>query len=153
MRVIPPTITVLPAATTNAVDVDVQIAFFCIPCFPSETTSLLSWWWQSLRSPTSSKDRYWWRWRWNAVRRFKSNNNYKKHYSFRYDPLSYALNFDDGIAEEDGCGYKGFSARFVSVPPPEKAVDGEESCGEHVPPVSKIQIWCSANQRSALRCS
>ncbi|KAG5113278.1 hypothetical protein JHK82_036547 [Glycine max] len=118
---IPAAMTVLPPATTDAVDDDAQVAFakrrcmsFCIHCFPSS-------WWQNLRSPANSKDRWWW-WcrRWNAfVRRFRSND-YKKHCSFRYDPLSYALNFDDGIAaEEDGCGYKDFSARFASAPPPE----------------------------------
>ncbi|RDX58609.1 hypothetical protein CR513_62061, partial [Mucuna pruriens] len=151
----------LPAANTNAAadaDDDAQIAFTkrrcmsfcCMPSFPSQTTS---WWWEDLRSPTC-KERWWFR-RWKTarewseisaapkwrtfIRRFKNNNINKRHRgSFRYDPLSYALNFDDGSAAvDDGCGYKGFSARFASVPPPPKAA--ADSCEDHVPPVSILE--------------
>ncbi|TKY50397.1 hypothetical protein E2542_SST27861 [Spatholobus suberectus] len=142
--------TVLPAATTDAGDDVARIAFrrrrcmsFCLPCFPSETTSS---WWENLRSP-ATKERWWCR-RWNParewktfIRRFNNNNNYKKHCSFRYDPLSYALNFDEGnAAGEDGYGhgYGGFSARFASVSQSEKE-SRRPSREEHVPPFSKIE--------------
>lgn len=60
------------------------------------------------------------------IRRFNKNRNaslYVKQGSFNYDPLSYALNFDDGNdGEEDfNYGYGGFSARFASVPPSAKS--------------------------------
>ncbi|GAB4839494.1 hypothetical protein Ancab_029018 [Ancistrocladus abbreviatus] len=38
---------------------------------------------------------------------------------FKYDPLSYAQNFDDGVLEDDDGEYynRGFSSRFAAPPP------------------------------------
>ncbi|WVZ13361.1 hypothetical protein V8G54_010927 [Vigna mungo] len=107
--------------------------FLCLPCFPSEASS--STWWQDLLSP-ENKERWWYR-RWKTVKDWKTNHS-KRHGSFRYDPLSYALNFDDGTAAEDDVHcYKGFSERFASVPQPEKP--SAYSSEEHAPPVSKLE--------------
>ncbi|XP_027359516.1 uncharacterized protein LOC113868147 [Abrus precatorius] len=103
----------------------------CMPCFPFETSSS---WWQRVRSP-ANKERWWMKVReWSEIvagrkwktfiRRFRNNGRARaaQHGSFRYDPLSYALNFDDGIAAgDDGYGYGGFSTRFASVTAPAKA--------------------------------
>nr|XP_007151105.1 hypothetical protein PHAVU_004G018300g [Phaseolus vulgaris]ESW23099.1 hypothetical protein PHAVU_004G018300g [Phaseolus vulgaris] len=147
----PATMTVLsPATATESGEGAVRIAvakrrcmFLCLPCFPSEKSS--STWWQDLLTP-ANKERWWYR-RWKTVREWKifvrrfnnySSNHSKRHGSFRYDPLSYALNFDDGTAaEDDGHCYKGFSERFASVPPPEKSF--AYSSEEHAPPVSKFE--------------
>ncbi|KAJ1384264.1 hypothetical protein SESBI_42708 [Sesbania bispinosa] len=122
----------LPAMKADTGDDDMQdIAFAkrgcvcaCIPCFSSETSPS---WWERVRSP-ENKERWWCRgwmkvreWseivagpKWKTfIRRLNNNNktraaSYVKQGSFNYDPLSYALNFDDG--------YGGFSARFASVP-------------------------------------
>ncbi|KAK7381379.1 hypothetical protein VNO78_34025 [Psophocarpus tetragonolobus] len=135
--------TVLPAPTiTGAVENDRRIAFskrrcmsFCMPCFPSETAS--SCWWNDLRSP-AKKDPWWCRYWKSFIRHLNRSNNYKRPCSFRYDPLSYALNFDDGTAAgDDDCGYKGFSARFASVPLTEKAI-AVDSLEEHVQTVAKF---------------
>jgi len=154
------TMTVLSPATAaesgqDAVRVAVAVAnrrcmFLCLPCFPSETSSAT--WWQDLLSP-ANKERWWYR-RWRTVRDWKtfvrrfnnyySRNHSKRHGSFRYDPLSYALNFDDGTAaEDDGHCYKGFSERFASVPQPEKS--SVYSSEEHAPPVLKLEKWGSAD--------
>ncbi|KAK8469964.1 hypothetical protein PHAVU_004G018300 [Phaseolus vulgaris] len=139
-----------PATATESGEGAVRIAvakrrcmFLCLPCFPSEKSS--STWWQDLLTP-ANKERWWYR-RWKTVREWKifvrrfnnySSNHSKRHGSFRYDPLSYALNFDDGTAaEDDGHCYKGFSERFASVPPPEKSF--AYSSEEHAPPVSKFE--------------
>ncbi|XP_004489306.1 uncharacterized protein [Cicer arietinum] len=118
-----------------------EIAFannarFCswIPCFSSETSPS---WWEPVQSPVKSpenKAKWWFRgwmkvreWseviagpKWKTfIRRFNKNRNvYVKQGSLNYDPLSYALNFDDGNVGDDGIsyGYGGFSARFASVP-------------------------------------
>ncbi|XP_057447488.1 uncharacterized protein LOC130739252 [Lotus japonicus] len=108
---------------------------YLIPCFSSSETSLS--WWERVRSP-ENKERWWARgwskvrdWseiiagpKWKTfIRRLNRNNNrtgagaasYEKKGSFHYDPLSYALNFDDG-GVEDVYSYGGFSARFASIP-------------------------------------
>ncbi|CAJ1946787.1 unnamed protein product [Sphenostylis stenocarpa] len=139
-----------PATATESGEDAVRIAFanrrcmfLCLPCFPSESSS--STWWQDLQSPPN-KERWWYR-RWKmvrdwktVVRRFNNNrsNHYKSHGSFRYDPLSYALNFDDGTAVgDDDHEHKGFSARFASIPQPEKTAAYLRE--EHAPPVSNFE--------------
>lgn len=55
------------------------------------------------------------------IRRFNRNNPrvaaFSKPGSFRYDPLSYALNFDN----DNDNNYTGFSSRFGSLPPSAKS--------------------------------
>ena len=58
---------------------------------------------------------------WKIMEAFKPKRS-KPFSSFRYDPLSYAQNFDDGCWDEDceDCSHRGFSARFAvhsSKPP------------------------------------
>lgn len=56
------------------------------------------------------------------IRRFnrsKSGGGGGRHGKFQYDPLSYALNFDEGPVaeeEEESGGFRDFSARFASLP-------------------------------------
>ena len=55
---------------------------------------------------------------------------------FRYDPLSYALNFDEGHGaslEGDFTGYRDFSARFVG--PPASAKSSMDLGGRDAPPL------------------
>ncbi|WKA09736.1 hypothetical protein VitviT2T_027356 [Vitis vinifera] len=51
---------------------------------------------------------------WKIMEAFKPKRP-KPFSSFRYDPLSYAQNFDDGCWDEDceGSSNRGFSARFA----------------------------------------
>jgi hypothetical protein len=113
-------------------------SWMMIPCcFSSETSP--SWWEQmQIQSPEKNRDQRWWfrgwmkvrEWseivagpKWKTfIRRFNNNNKnrngYVKQGSLNYDPLSYALNFDDGNDGEDGggYGYGVFSSRFASIP-------------------------------------
>lgn len=57
------------------------------------------------------------------IRRFNRNNNRNRAAGkFQYDPLSYALNFDEGPAgqnsqfEEDYDNFPDFSSRFAAIP-------------------------------------
>ncbi|KAK7339431.1 hypothetical protein VNO77_20096 [Canavalia gladiata] len=57
------------------------------------------------------------------IRRFNKNYyqhrtfGYSKQGSFQYDPLSYALNFDDGTGDKEDEYYShDFSSRYASVP-------------------------------------
>lgn len=45
---------------------------------------------------------------------------HRKHYSaeFRYDPLSYSLNFEDGFDADDEAPLRSFSSRLPPSPPP-----------------------------------
>ncbi|KAF5946458.1 hypothetical protein HYC85_016686 [Camellia sinensis] len=60
--------------------------------------------------------------RWKTfIRRFNRNKSGgSKHANFQYDPLSYALNFDDGSAQiadlEDEYGFPNFSSRYAAIP-------------------------------------
>ncbi|GAB4845635.1 hypothetical protein Ancab_039036 [Ancistrocladus abbreviatus] len=54
------------------------------------------------------------------IRRFNRNRS-AKHVKFQYDPLSYALNFDEGARQnadpdEDCSFYPNFTSRYVAVP-------------------------------------
>ncbi|XP_015069061.1 uncharacterized protein LOC107013701 [Solanum pennellii] len=56
--------------------------------------------------------------RWKTfIRRFNRNKNGTQG-KFHYDPLSYALNFDEGTinGEEDEYGLRDFSTRYASIP-------------------------------------
>ncbi|CAN6585320.1 unnamed protein product [Malus baccata var. baccata] len=56
-----------------------------------------------------------------------------RHGKFQYDPLSYALNFDEGPVDEDdeAGGFRDFSARFASIPQPAKS-EGPPESGKEV---------------------
>ncbi|CAN4086166.1 unnamed protein product [Withania somnifera] len=56
------------------------------------------------------------RWK-NFIRRLKRNKNGTQG-KFQYDPLSYALNFDEGNNGEDQeeHGFRDFSTRYSSIP-------------------------------------
>ncbi|CAL5186177.1 unnamed protein product [Lathyrus oleraceus] len=107
-----------------------------IPCFSSETSPSL---WEPMQLQFSeNKEKRWWfrgwmkvrEWsevvagpRWKTfIRRFNKNRNVNvKQVSLNYDPLSYALNFDEGDGGNGGedsyvHGYGGFSSRFASIP-------------------------------------
>ncbi|XP_075475839.1 uncharacterized protein LOC142513477 [Primulina tabacum] len=60
--------------------------------------------------------------RWKTfIRRFNRDRNSSKHVDFRYDPLSYAMNFDEGPGQnrhfdddgEDGYFSRNFSSRYA----------------------------------------
>ncbi|KAL2335629.1 hypothetical protein Fmac_016842 [Flemingia macrophylla] len=126
------------AVATVVDDDDAQITFAngrCMSfCFPSHTTT--SWWWCRRWKAAARELSEIANWKAFVNRFLRLRNKSNRHCSFRYDPLSYALNFDDGIAAGDDCrGYGGFSARFASVP----AKDATESREEHVPTASKIE--------------
>lgn len=97
------------------------------PTFPYESVV----WWEHMRTPDNNKGQWWirpWKkireWsemvagpRWKTfLRRFHKSKHAAG--TFQYDPLSYALNFDDGEGkmEEEHHAYLDFSARFVSIP-------------------------------------
>ncbi|KAA8542647.1 hypothetical protein F0562_023854 [Nyssa sinensis] len=113
---------------------------FCIPCFGSNRSPTVGlYWWQKMR--TTENEEGWWargingvkklrEWseilagpRWKTfIRRFnrsKSGGGGSRHGKFQYDPLSYALNFDEGSgqngnSEDDGeDGFRKFSSRYV----------------------------------------
>ncbi|CAI0398795.1 unnamed protein product [Linum tenue] len=126
---------------------------FTLPCFPSRRRS--SSFSSSSSSPASPSSSPWWENSWLAggiqavkkvrewseivagpkwktfIRRFNrkgaiGNSNNNRHGKFQYDPLSYALNFDEGqhMDFEDyddygnpvgGGGFRDFSSRYASV--------------------------------------
>ncbi|KAI5683487.1 hypothetical protein M9H77_04715 [Catharanthus roseus] len=64
--------------------------------------------------------------RWKTfIRRFNRSN--KRNTNYRYDPLSYSLNFDEGpgqngeFTESDDYGLRNFSVRYASIPASAKA--------------------------------
>ncbi|XP_008239737.1 PREDICTED: uncharacterized protein LOC103338321 [Prunus mume] len=111
----------------------------CCFCIPASSA-----WWERMRA-NQNNDRWWSRglkafyklreWseivagpRWKTfIRRFNRNRSGgggssgagRHHGKFQYDPLSYALNFDEGKEDEDdeGGGFRDFSTRFASLPP------------------------------------
>ncbi|XP_019053073.1 PREDICTED: uncharacterized protein LOC109114610 [Nelumbo nucifera] len=111
---------------------------FCIFYLsPDQSKTAGSVWWKRIRS-VESEDGWWmkaWKkvrqWseimagpRWKTfIRRFNKNNRGGgggRLGKFQYDPLSYALNFDDGPGQngnlDDEIGYRDFSSRFASIP-------------------------------------
>lgn len=120
---------------------------FWIPCLGSKNrseTDRLVWWGDRERirrtSEGNNEDR-WWTKGWKAlkkarewseiiagpkwktfIRRFnKNNNSNNKSGKFQYDPLSYALNFDEGLGQndllDDDFAYRDFSSRYASSIP------------------------------------
>ncbi|XP_052180833.1 uncharacterized protein LOC127794015 [Diospyros lotus] len=114
---------------------------FCIPCFGSGSSPIAgAHWWQRMRG-ADYEDRWWSRgisalkkvreWseivagpRWKTfIRRFNRNKSGGgRHCKFQYDPLSYALNFDEGAGQsgspEEEYGFRNFSARYAAIPMP-----------------------------------
>ncbi|KAG6659454.1 hypothetical protein I3843_03G032300 [Carya illinoinensis] len=110
-----------------------------IPCLGSTPGSTIgSSWWERIKK-AESEDRWWTRgWKkfqewselvarpkWKTfVHRFKKNRTGLEatdgHGKFNYDPMSYALNFDEGMGQnnhldEDYLG-RDFSCRYASIP-------------------------------------
>lgn len=111
----------------------------CCFCIPASSA-----WWERMRA-NQNNDSWWSRgfkafyklreWseivagpRWKTfIRRFNRNRSGgggssgagRHHGKFQYDPLSYALNFDEGKEDEDDevGGFRDFSTRFASLPP------------------------------------
>lgn len=98
-----------------------------MPCFGGDRSPAAgSIWWQRMRP--AENDDPWWRRGWKKVRewseivagpkwktfirRLNRNNNRAK---FRYDEMSYALNFDEGV-DDEGFLRRNFSSRYASVP-------------------------------------
>ncbi|XP_058114223.1 uncharacterized protein LOC131257344 [Magnolia sinica] len=59
--------------------------------------------------------------RWKTfIRRFNKRMGVGRSKKFQYDPLSYALNFDDGHGQngnsDEEIGYRSFSVRYASLP-------------------------------------
>ncbi|KAJ7945894.1 NHL domain protein [Quillaja saponaria] len=125
---------------------------FCLPCFRSRRSSStvgFSWWGRvgSNSGSYQNEDKWWspgvksfkkireWselvagpKWK-TFIRRFNRNRSGVvggggRHGKFQYDPLSYALNFDEGPRENanlDGDeydGFRNFSTRYAAVPGP-----------------------------------
>ncbi|KAI4336115.1 hypothetical protein L6164_014684 [Bauhinia variegata] len=120
---------------------------FCLSCFGGRgSTNVGVAWWERVRtsswSQTRHPDDHWWsrgfralkklrEWseiiagpRWKTfIRRFNRNRSGGgKHGKYQYDAMSYALNFDEGPAqnadfeEGDYAGFRNFSTRYAAVP-------------------------------------
>uniref|UniRef100_A0A5B7BUC9 NHL domain-containing protein n=1 Tax=Davidia involucrata TaxID=16924 RepID=A0A5B7BUC9_DAVIN len=135
-------------ATPKDEDEMQEIAFakrgccFWIPCIgvgaaersPSTAGSTSSTWWERIRTAEKEESWCWWsngwknvkvwselvagpRWK-TFIRRF--NKNRVGGGKFHYDPLSYALNFDDGPGQnghlDEDYAYRDFSIRYASIP-------------------------------------
>lgn len=141
---------------------------FRLSCFASRRTAAggPSWWERIRASQVHSEGRWWARgvrvllklreWseivagpRWKTfIRRFNRNRSGgggggAKPGKFQYDPLSYAMNFDEGSREigeldddiDDFSGYRNFSARYASIPAPLKT-GGTAAFGKDVSTVA-----------------
>ncbi|KAF8407944.1 hypothetical protein HHK36_007084 [Tetracentron sinense] len=143
---------------------------FWMPCWgPDGSTTIGSEWWERIR--TAEKEERWWSKGWKAwkrlrewseivagprwktfIRRFNKNRSggAGKQGKFQYDPLSYALNFDEGPGQngnsDDDYVHRDFSCRFASIPnmisKPRPSIEGHKyfseerehfSCLEHPP--------------------
>lgn len=129
---------------------------FRLTCFGSRRSVAVGpSWWERIRASQVHSDGRWWsrgvrallklrEWseivagpRWKTfIRRFNRNRSGggggsgggARPGKFQYDPLSYAMNFDEGSAEfgeldddiDDFSGFRNFSARYASIPPPLK---------------------------------
>lgn len=134
--------------TSNPLSTNTRCTF-CFPCFGSRRSSTVGLsWWERVRSPSSSEThpitagRRWFmkvrEWselvagpRWKTfIRRFNRNRSggFRHAGKYQYDPLSYALNFDEGPSQhgdfEDDApdGFRNFSVRYAAAPPPPKSV-------------------------------
>jgi hypothetical protein len=132
---------------TNALVANTRCCF-CFPCFGSRRSSDVGLaWWQRVRSSQVREERWWFRGlvalkklrelseivagpRWKTfIRRFNRSRSGggssagRQGAKFQYDPLSYALNFDEGPgqngdydADDDYPLFRNFSSRYVSAP-------------------------------------
>ncbi|KAK9271766.1 hypothetical protein L1049_002129 [Liquidambar formosana] len=115
---------------------------FWVPYLGSGRSSNVgSVWWERIR--TAEKEERWWSRGWKAlkklrewseivagprwktfIRRFNRNRQSGgggvKHGKFHYDPLSYALNFDEGMGQnghlDEDYVKRDFSSRYTSIP-------------------------------------
>ncbi|XXG73277.1 hypothetical protein AAC387_Pa07g2224 [Persea americana] len=127
-------------ATTNLIFSN-RVCCFCFPCFGRSDRSTpgvgsRSEWWEGAR--TAEIEERWWRKGWTTVmkarewseivagpkwktfiRRFRKRGGGRGQGKFQYDPLSYAMNFDEGQWQngdsEAEHGGRDFSTRFVSA--------------------------------------
>ncbi|XP_022134303.1 uncharacterized protein LOC111006597 [Momordica charantia] len=104
-----------------------------LPCLRSNPSQAGSMWWERIR--TSEHDDDWWLRGWRRIRGWseivagpkwktfirqfnKSPRNRQS--TFRYDPLSYSLNFDEGPVRDDPFyedhKRRDFSTRFAAMP-------------------------------------
>ncbi|KEH35056.1 hypothetical protein MtrunA17_Chr3g0117901 [Medicago truncatula] len=105
---------------------------FCFPCFGSRHSTTTEPWWERVRASSVSrgfmKIREWSeivagpRWK-TFIRRFNRNKSggFRHAGKYQYDPLSYALNFDEGqngeFENDSPDGFRNFSARYVAAVP------------------------------------
>ncbi|KAL6325133.1 hypothetical protein AAG906_022978 [Vitis piasezkii] len=119
---------------------------FWMPCLGSERSARDgSVWWERVGGPAEKKDGWWSRglnalkqireWteihagpRWKTfIRQFGKSRGGGggRHGKFNYDPLSYAMNFDEGPRQyghlDEDHGYPDFSYRYASLPPSVKS--------------------------------
>ncbi|KAF5734743.1 hypothetical protein HS088_TW15G00235 [Tripterygium wilfordii] len=133
---------VLEEETSNSLLVNTRCCF-CFPnCFgPRRSSPIGLVWWERIRtSQVYQDDRHWWtrafmrirgwselvagpKWK-TFIRRFNRNRSGNRHGKFQYDPMSYALNFDNQIndfePEDDYASLRNFSTRYASVSGPDK---------------------------------
>ncbi|PAN25010.1 hypothetical protein PAHAL_4G267400 [Panicum hallii] len=138
-------------------------------------------WWHRVGDGAASGRRRWWRrgvdalmkvreWselvagpRWKTfIRRLRFRRGGPRHGAgsgkLNYDPLSYALNFDEGHAAAAGggpeggdyAGYLDFSARFVA-PPPASAKSSMDLGGRDAPPLFLHQAHSPRTPPAAAR--
>ncbi|OVA16291.1 hypothetical protein BVC80_8971g57 [Macleaya cordata] len=115
---------------------------FWLPCFGSDRSQTVgSVWWERIQT-AENEDRWWTKgckvlkkvreWselvagpKWKTfIRKFNKNTTKGlgggRHGKFNYDPLSYALNFDEGPGQNgffyEDFGYPDFSSRYASIP-------------------------------------
>ncbi|KAE9587394.1 hypothetical protein Lal_00004378 [Lupinus albus] len=80
---------------------------FCFPCcFGSRHSPSTGFtWWERVRITS------WWK---TFIRRFNRNrsNGLRNNGKYQYDPLSYALNFDEGLEDDGHDRFRNFSTRY-----------------------------------------
>ncbi|XAR72641.1 hypothetical protein NMG60_11019354 [Bertholletia excelsa] len=114
---------------------------FCIPYFGSNRSPAVAGarLWQRMRLAAEGGGEGWWsrgvgalkklrEWseivagpRWKTfIRRFNRSKSGRYGGKFQYDPLSYALNFDDGRGQncnlDEEYGFRNFSSRYAAIP-------------------------------------
>lgn len=108
----------------------------CFPCFASRWERVRSASFSQSHDTIGSGNRWWSRpirvlkklreWseivagpKWKTfIRRFNRHRSSKRMAKYQYDPLSYALNFDEGHGQSGDCdddGFRNFSTRYAAV--------------------------------------